>query len=147
MCVNVFKAGLLMYNLRTMKHTLSGSSSMSFDKWIQSHNHTQDTEHFHLPRKYSVKRLFKRWLWVFGHAVWPSKHSAAVAMTPCGAEFQSSSSAAQSARVAAWHLFSLTDPGEDSWHSAPVKNGVQSCAPHWSSLAVDLKCVQRALTF
>lgn len=32
MCVNVFKAGLLMYNLHIIKYTLSVNSSMSFDK-------------------------------------------------------------------------------------------------------------------
>lgn len=68
MCVNVFKAGLLICNLHTIKYTLSVNSSMSFDKWIQSCNHTQDIEHFITPG-HVLWKIFQK---VVGVSFWTS---------------------------------------------------------------------------
>lgn len=80
-CVNVFKAGLLPYNLHTIKCTLSVSSPMSFDKCIQLCSHSQDTEHFHHPRQFSVKDFSKGGVSLWTNAVWHDKHFATVAVT------------------------------------------------------------------
>lgn len=59
MCVSVFHASLLKYNLHTVKFTPKVHNSMSFDIGIQSRNHNQNVKHFYHPRKWFIKNFSK----------------------------------------------------------------------------------------
>lgn len=138
---------LLTYNLHTIKCTLSVSSSMSFDKWIQLCNHNQDIEHFHHLRKFSVKDFSK------GGCASLDKQCdttsiLTLAATPWGGDPQFSL-AALSAKVAAWDLFHnetflISQTHELCLLFRPSGEflafcSVQNCSYNWSSLALGFK--------
>lgn len=145
MCVNDFEAGLLMYNLHTIKCTLSVSSSMSFDKWIQSCNHTQDTEHFHHPRKCSVKDFSKGGCESLDKHYDPTSTLPPLLWLPAGLTscplWLHSQQGWQCGIFSVWQTLGLrfSDPVEGSWHSVPVKNSIRNCSSHWSPLTIDFK--------